>query len=350
MKKNVLSALFLIFVGVQAHGLSELEVSGEMDATGSVWNLPTGVRGESSFNIPTLFLDMNAPLKDDNLLVLRFEGSEEKDTSAERFDVKVREAYLDLVSVFQGMKALRVGLIPQVWQEARYESWDYRFLGRNAWDMTEKWRYQAPSDLGLSYMSQLPYDLGEAAFTLSNGEGGREKEAGPQKEAALFLRFVVLNPWNFSVNYARGSYDRYGENVAVKERFQGLMTYSQEKWQAGIEYLGTRDPADAVRDYKMAEGVDVTALSGQSVAGQAFSVFTNFSTGPKAEVMVRYDYLNAVVGESGKDLQTGIVALSYQVSEDIRSAISLDYTRYAEGFGPGIRDRSKLDLAAQVLF
>ena len=126
-------------------------------------------------------------------MVLQFEGSEEKTTSTERFDVKIREAYLDLVSVFPGMRALRVGLIPQVWQEAQYEEYSYRFLGRSAWGMTEKWNYMAPADLGLSYMTQMPWDLGEMAFTVANGEGAREKEDGPHKEASLFFRF------NFSI-------------------------------------------------------------------------------------------------------------------------------------------------------
>ncbi len=100
----------------------------------------------------------------------------------------------------------------------------------------------------------------------------------------------------------------------------------------------------------MAEEVDVTALSGQAVEGQAVSFFTVVSTGPKAEMLFRYDYLNTVVGEDGKDLQTFTVALGYDVSEDIKAALSFDYTRYGDEFALGARDRSKVSLAAQVLF
>lgn len=351
MKKNTFFALFLIFASSQALALSDIEVSGELDVTASLWNLPSGDRGKSETNIPSLFLNLNAPLKEDNLLSVTLEGSEEKDGSTERFGVKVREAYLDIVSIFQGMHGLRFGLIPQTWQEAQYEIWSYRFLGTTAWSMTEKWKYLNYSDLGASFMSELPWDLGEWALTVSNGEGSQQKESGPQKEAALFLRLTPWTPWAFSFNYVRGGYDKYGEDVALKERVQALITYQKEDhWLIGLEYLGTKDPADAINDLKMAEEVDVLSFAGQEVDGQAASLFTVISTGPKAEVMLRYDYLNAVVGESGKDLQTVIVALGYQVTEDIKAALAVDHTRYGEHYGLGARDRSKIELAAQVQF
>ncbi|WP_413944199.1 hypothetical protein [Bdellovibrio sp. HCB-162] len=351
MKKNILCSLFLLFASSHSWALSEIELTGELDATASVWNLPTGQRGNSAFGVPSLFLNLNAPLKDDNLMVLSFEGSEEKTSSAERFDVKVREAYLDVVSIFQGMYALRFGLIPQTWQEAQYETWTYRFLGQDAWAMTEKWKYQSYSDLGMSFMSELPQDMGEWAFTFSNGEGAEEKEGGPHKEASLFARLTMWAPWTVSLNYVRGNYDKYGEDVGLKERIQAMVTYEKaDEWLAGLEYLAAKDPADALRDLKMAEGVDVTALSGEAVSGQAASFFTIIRTGPKAEVMLRYDYLNAVTGEDGKDLQTVIASLGYQVTEDIKAALAVDHTRYGSDFAPGARDRSKVELAAQVLF
>ncbi len=348
MKKIVLCLLF--FMSAQARAITSVDVNGELDVTASVWNLPTGERGNSAFEIPSLFLDFNVPLKDDNLLVVQLEGSEEKTASTERFSTKVREAYLDVVSLFQGMKALRLGLIPQTWQEAQYETWSYRYLGSVGWAITEKWKYLTPSDLGVSFMSQFPGERGEWAVTLANGEGAQEKEQGPHKEAAFFARWTAWEPWTLSFNYVRGNYDKYGEDVGLKERIQASAVYRAETWTAGLEYLAAKDPADALRDLHMAEGVDVTALSGESVKGQGASVFAMIRTGPKAEVVVRYDYLNAVTEESGKDLQTALVALGYQVTEDIRAAVMVDYTRYGSEFAPGSRDRSKLAFATQVLF
>ncbi|HEY1078763.1 MAG TPA: hypothetical protein VGE46_01650, partial [Bdellovibrio sp.] len=109
MKKNILLTLFSVFVVSPAWALSEIEITGELDAAMSVWSLPTGERGNSSFSLPTLFLDMNIPLKESNLLTVTLEGSEEKTSSTERFDVKVREAYMDVVSIFEGLHAARFG-------------------------------------------------------------------------------------------------------------------------------------------------------------------------------------------------------------------------------------------------
>ncbi|WP_374028041.1 hypothetical protein ACES2J_04665 [Bdellovibrio bacteriovorus] len=351
MKKIVLGSLFSLFASTQALALSEIELTGELDATASVWNLPTGERGNSAFAVPSLFLGLHIPLQEDNLLVVTMEGSEQKDISPNRFDVGVREAYLDLVSVFEGMQALRAGLIPQTWQEAQYENYQYRFLGQTAWSMTEKWKYLSYSDLGVSFMSQLPHDYGEWALNLTNGEGAEEKEEGPHKEFTLFARFFKWSPWSLNLSYVRGSYDLYGADVGLKERIQGLLAYEREdEWMVALEYLATKDPADALRDYEMADGVDVTALSGQSVRGEGASLYAVVHTGPKAEILVRYDYLNPVVGEDGKDLQTAILALGYQVTDDIKAALAVDHTKYGEEFAPGARERSKLELAAQVLF
>ncbi|UOF02824.1 hypothetical protein [Bdellovibrio reynosensis] len=351
MKKRVLCALFYIFSCSQAFALSDLEISGELDASVGVSTLPTGERGNSNFAVPGLFLDINAPLKEENVLTLVFEGSESKTSSTERFDVKVREAYVDLVSLFAGMHAVRFGLIPQVWQEAQYETYHYRFLERDAWAMTEKWRYLNPSDLGISFMSELSQNFGEWALTFSNGEGAEGAEEGSHKEASLFLRLTPVEPWSFSFGYTRGTYELYGEGVSLKERIQALMMYEGHgavTW--GLELLATQDPADGMTALDIADDVDVSALSGQAVKGQAASLFTVISTGPKAELMLRYDYLNAVVGEDGKNLQTGLASLAYQLTDDVKAALVVDYTKYGESFSVSARDRTKISIAGQALF
>lgn len=351
MKKNVVGALLIIFSYSQTWALSDLEISGDLGVTASIWNLPTGERGVSSFGIPTLFLNLEAPLDENNLLVMKWEGSEEKDSSSERFDVKIREAYVDVVSLFKGIRGLRLGLIPQTWQEAQYETWSYRFLGKTAWVLTEKWKYLSYSDLGISYMSELPSDIGEWALTLSNGEGAEEKEVGPHKEGALFVRLTPWDVWTLSLSYVRGNYEKYGADMGLRERALVMVTFENEQgWLAGLEILRTKDPADALRDYGMAEEVDVTALTGQVLEGMAGSLFVVIPTGPKAELMLRYDHLNAAVGEEGKDLRTTLASLAYQATEDLKMAFAIDYTNFGSDFAPGVRDRSKLELAAQVLF
>ncbi len=351
MKKSVFGSLFFVFVSGQSWALSDLEITGELDVSASVNYLPTGERGDSAFNIPSLFLNLNVPLQRDNVLVLNIEGSEQKSTSADRFDLGMRSAYLDLVSPFKGMHALRVGLVPQVWQEAQYEDMNYRFLGKTAWAITEKWKYLSHSDLGLSYMSEMPQSLGEWALSFTNGEGAESGEIGSHKEVSVFARFFRASPLTVSVNYVRGNYEVYGDEVGVKERGQLLVSYAKEDfYSVGLELLYARDPADAITAFEMADGVDVTEWSGASVDGYAASLFTLVQVGAKSEILFRIDHLTAKAGAPGKEMQMGLLAYGFRLEEDIKLAAAVDYSLYGENYGLGIRDSSKIELAAQVLF
>lgn len=351
MKKIFLFLLVQFFVVAPTFALSEVEISGEVDMTASIWNLPTGERGNSVFSIPSLFMDMAVPLQDDNLLFIRWDGSEEKTSSQERFNFKVREAYLDVISIFEGLHGLRLGLIPQVWQEAQYEVWSYRFLGAMAWAPTEKWKYLNYSDLGVSYMSVLPNNMGEWAFSLVNGEGVQEKESGPRKEATLFFRFNREENWTASLGYVYGSYEPYSLEIGRKERLQALLTYAfSENISLGFEYLKTRDPADAVRLYEMVDAVDVSAFAGQSITGQGGSLFAIVAFGELSEVMLRVDRMNPVEGQAGKDLRTLLGAFAYRATEDVKFALALDNTQYGDDFAPGARENSKVEFVTQVLF
>lgn len=352
MKKIAFALLFSFFASEQALALSDIEITGEADLNGAGYLLPSGHAGNTEFQIPSLLLDLNIPLKEGNLLYVSLEGAQKRTETGESFLVNTREAYLDLVTVFEGMHGLRLGLIPQSWLEAHYEDWDYRFLGQSGWSIAEKWRYSTYSDLGVSFMSELPSDLGEWALSVVNGEGRDQDNAGPHKEGSVFFRLTKWAPWMVSFNYVHGTYEKYGSDVAAKERIQAAVVYKPEdsNFKVGLELLDAHDPADAITDGKIADAVGVMDLTGESVHGMGGSLYTVFGTGPKAEVMVRYDYLNAVVGEPDKTLQSGVVALAYQLAEDIKTAVALDRTLYGDNYGPGVRDTSKLELAAQVLF
>lgn len=334
-----------------AWALTDIEISGELNLAAQVYNLPTGSRGDSAFLVPSFLLGLSVPLKEGNLLVATLEGAEKRDSATQEFDVYSRNVYLDVVSLFEGLHAIRFGLIPQTWQEAQYEDWDYRFLGSSGKVMTEKYRYLSYSDLGASFMSQLPQELGEWAFTISNGEGAEKSETGPHKEFGLFMRITKTHPWTFALSYIRGSYEGMDDSFSLKERIQGLAMYqSGDQWMIGLEVLDSHDPAEAVRDLKMADEVDTTAWLGQSIHGRAASLFGEVSTGPLTKIVMRYDYLQPTVGLSDKEMMSALAGLSYQVTEDIRSALVIDYSQYSEGYGLGVRDASKLEFATQVLF
>ena len=351
MKKRILLPLLIHFVFSTSFALTDFEISGEVDITAFAWNLPTGERGNSAYSMPTIFLDMEAPLLNDNLLLIKLEGSEENVSSVERFDLRVREAFLDVVSEFNEGQGLRLGLIPQPWQEAQYEIWPYRFLGKVGWAITEKWDYLHFSDLGFSYRGEFALDQGDWSFTLVNGGGSNQKEDGPRKDASFFLRLLPNSQLSISLNYVYGAYEQYDVDFNKKERFQALISFQHStEWQVGLEYLKAQDPADAVRIYGMADGVNVLDFTGQSIIAQAGSLYTVFSTGPLAEVMLRFDYLKPISDQPGRDSKTSIAALGYKVTEDIKVAFSADYSEYGKDCAPGERDRSKIAAAAQVLF
>lgn len=303
-----------------------------------------------SFSYRHFFLEINAPLIHDNLFVATIEGAEQSPGVDTRFGLRAREAYVDMVSLFDGLHALRAGLIPQPWQKAQYEIWPYRFLGRDAWSLTEKWNYQSPSDLGISFMSELPYGLGEWALTAVNGEGINRPEGGRNKEASLFLRFAQGGSWSLSTSYARGNYDGYERDISVKERIQALLAYEGSTWLAGLEYFGSQDPANALQDFSMAEGVDVLDFLGTETRGEGGSAFVSVSTGESSDLMFRYDFLNPIKDEEGRDLHTFLTAWGWTLTEGVKTAFVVDYTRYGDNYGLGARDRSKLSLATQVLF
>ena len=349
--KSLFPVVLSIFIFSRAHALTDIEFSGEVDLVTQVMTLPTGSSGHSSFLVPAFILDMNVPLKESNLLFVSLEGAEKKDLNTSRFDVYTREVYLDLVSPFDGLRALRFGLVPQVWQEAQYEDWEFRFLGHVGKVFTEKYHYLSFSDTGLVYMDELPADWGEWTFSIFNGNGRVGEDTGPHKEFGLFAKLTRLAPWTFSFNYIRGHYEPFDEDVGLKERALALITYREnEEWWAGLEWMEARNPADALRDEHMADDVNVTPWLGENIRSQGGSVFTQFKTGPLASVMLRYDYLNAVANESDKTLNSYLAVLTYQVTEDILSALSVDYTDYGQDYGLGVRNQSKIEVATRVLF
>ncbi len=350
MRNLILALVFFFFYQPAAYALSELELGGEIDFSFTMHQLPTGKQGESEFNISSFFLNLNAPLVSDNLFVAVIEGSEQTyGSDSSRFELRVRQAYLDLVSPFEGMHALRAGLIPQPWQEAQYELWSFRFLGQEAWALTEKWNYQNFSDLGLSFMSELPWSLGERALTLTNGEGRNNSEEGPYKDASLFFRMSQGGPWSLSVSYTHGRYDTYERDIATKERWQALLTFEDESWFAGLEYLGTQDPANALEAYDMAESVNVVDFRGTVARGMGASAFVSINLTKKNEMMLRYDYLDPLQGEEDRDLHTFELAWVYQVVDGIRVGALVGYTHFGE-LHSSVNDRSKVSVASQVLF
>lgn len=355
MKISIWVLFFLFFSGGRSWASTNVDVSGEVNTVFTAGILPTSERGSSAFTMPSLFLDLEVPLQENNLLHFTLDGSEQNTTSSDtRFQVRAREAYVSLMMPFQTVQSVRFGLVPQLWQEFQYENYSYRFLGKDAWAITEKWGYLNFSDLGLTYLSEDSEDsegFFNWALSFTNGEGVREKEMGPHKEASLHMRWTPDELWSASFQYVYGGYEKYGTSGSKKERIQAAVQYQMnENCLWGLELLRAVDPADAIKDYKMAEGVDVSDFLGQDIIGQGGSLSLTISAGSFMELFLRYDYLNTLLAAPGKDLKTALVAWSYRWTEDVKLALAFDHTQYGDQFAPGTRDRSKAEIATQVFF
>lgn len=352
MKKRMWALIFVILGSSYSYGVADMDISGEFNGTFQMGILPTSDRGQSSFLMPSLFVDFEAPLQEGNLLRLTLEGSEQGSSTVDsRFLMRVREAYVNIVHPFVGNQFLRLGLIPQIWQESQYEDVSYRFLGTEAWAITEKWGYLNYSDLGLTYFSEDYDGRYQWALSFSNGEGVREKETGPHKDAALFAQVNLCDVWKVSMNWVYGSYEKYGTQGSRKERQQMLVSYQpSELFQFGLELLRAEDPADAVQDYKMAESVDASGFLGQDVIAEGGSLFAVMGVGSSSEALLRYDYLNAVTSAKEKDLRTAMIAYVYRWTDDMKLALAFDQTQYGSQFRAGVRDRSKVEVATQIFF
>ena len=83
MKKITFMLLFLFFASEQALALSDIEITGEVDLNGVGFLLPSAQGGHTEFQVPSLLLDLNVPLKEGNLLYVSLEGAQKRTETGE---------------------------------------------------------------------------------------------------------------------------------------------------------------------------------------------------------------------------------------------------------------------------
>ena len=360
MKKYVTAALLVL--GVQgAFAQDSFQLSGELNSSLMIYNLPSGDRGNSKFKIQNFLINLDVPLEQGNGLVIKFEGSDDRDTLVEtstgdqyqtlgKFEFGLREAYLDIVSPFSSMKVVRLGMIPQVWQEAHYQEQNYRFLGRTSWELTEKYNYLSYSDLGFTYMAEMPRLAGEWAISLYDGEGIQKSDRKAYKEVSLFFSFFKDEDYSLNLNLVYGNYDIYESAINSKERLLVSWVHGiSDRLVAGMEVMYARDPMEAFADFNIANTPNLDDYPAEKIDGYGGSLYAIYKVKDRSEVFLRYDYLNAAI-KANKTVQTGVIGYGYDFSQDIKLAVAMDYTGYSSGYGKAVRDESKLTLATQVLF
>jgi hypothetical protein len=352
MKKFKFSLFLTILLGIgpSALALSDISISGELDVATTLTQLPTRDQGKLAFSIPSFKLDMEVPLRESNEFFFELESAENRDATSKRYDTQVKEAYLSLTSFLPARSELRYGLIPDLWIELEKEQWDYDFWGLTSYLPLIKYKYTSWSDLGLMYQSELPYDLGQWALVVTNGEGLESDEVGPRKQFQLVLGVTKAAPFYLMASYLQGSYDNYDERFFEKRRLQLQLSYESEGNLLALEYFDTKDPADAITALKMAGGVDVTALAGTNVAGQGASLLGRLKVSEKWALFLRADWLNPVKADAKKNLQDLTGGFSYDLTEDILMAFSYEYTQYGENFSASPRDGSQFAFSTRVGF
>lgn len=335
-----------------AWGLSDLDVEGELNIATDMNFLPTSTQGNTAFRLESLKLELGLPLKDGNSIHLSLEGAERRALAgSSRFDVQMKEAYLKVVSPFAGLQNLKYGLIPNSWQESQKTLWDYSYLGALGKLFTDKNAYIHSSDLGAMYFSSFSEDRGMWSVAITNGEGLESDEMGPRKEVEFFINWTGWETMALSFGYIYGSYDQYDDKLGKKQRLLFQFNYqNNDGVAAGIVVMDANDPADTFVPLNMAQGVDLLKYSGINVHGIGGAVFAKWSSGPKAQTILRYEELHVVVSDPNKHMKTLWGGASYQFTEDIGSMLAYNYSWFPEQYGLGTRDQSSLRLATQIKF
>lgn len=352
MKLSKFFLFLTILTGIEAtaYGLSDINLSGELDVATTLYQLPTRNQGDLAFSIPSFKLDAEVPLRDGNELLFQLESAEYRDNSSKRFETTLKQAYINLTSVLSPRSEIRYGLIPDLWIELEKEQWDYDFWGTASYLPMIKYKYSSWSDLGLMFQSVLPNDLGQWAFLVTNGEGLESNEVGSRKQFQLIANLTKAAPYYLMLSYAHGNYDNYDESFSEKQRILIHLSYDFDGSLIALECFDMKDPANVISTLNMGGGVDVTALAGSSVSGQGASLIGKLKLDEKWNIFLRAEWLNPVKSESEKYLQDGILGTSYALSEDVLMALSWEYTHYSAQFSPSARDASQVVLGTRVNF
>jgi len=352
MKKLRFCLFLTLCLGVSgnSYAVTDLNISGELDLAFLLKQLPTRDQGVTSFNLPRLNLNIEAPIRDGNAIFLQLESAEFRDGTSKRFDTQLKNAYLSLTSILPAGAQLRYGLIPDFYIELQREEWDFDFWGPGSDLALIKYKYKTWSDLGFMYQSELPGDGGEWALSVTNGEGYASDEVGPRKEAQLLVWLTRLAPFHVVLGYSLGDYEVYDANFNKKSRASVRLGYEFARGLVALEYFTTADPADAITAGKMAAGVDVVSLAATNVEGQGGSLFGRMEITEKAGLFLRADSLSPVKQQPEKNLKAISTGVSYNTSEDLRWALAFEYTDYSDAYANSIRDESQLVLATRVSF
>jgi hypothetical protein len=127
--------------------------------------------------------------------------------------------------------SIRGGMIPDLLLQYAEASFGYRVQGPTG---LERDQLFSPADLGFSVEAALPWQLGSAALSFTNGEGISLREQNNGKNLTAALRFAPLRnrapDFLIHLLFRDGS---LGAGTAADRRASAGITYAGHKWGAG---------------------------------------------------------------------------------------------------------------------
>jgi len=128
--------------------------------------------------------ELEAIDEDEDGVIDSYELVHEKKTG--KYGMYIKYAYLNYAPFdFFG---IRFGQHQTPWIDKASKAWNYRFVAKT---LTDKYKFESSSDLGLSFLGEIPEGFGSYQIGVFNGEGYKKPEAN---EGKAFHGRVLLTP------------------------------------------------------------------------------------------------------------------------------------------------------------
>jgi len=232
----------------------------------------------------------------------------------------------------------RFGVQQTPWLDFAEGIYRYRWQGTM---FVEREGYFASADAGVSFHYNLPSNYGDFHVGVYNGENYTKPELNDRK--ALDIRASV-RPFATGPMILRGVRahvyyvgDHYVKD-AERKRVIGNVTFEHKYFNAGFEYLDTKDQ---------------TSLSKPDVEGKGYSIWATPKSPIGWEALLRYDYIKPNSAFDSQVRKRTIVGVAYWFPHqgNVSSALMLDYDGQTfDNFAPALPSQKKIAVHALINF
>lgn len=344
-----IASLVLSVASAQVSPTSNFELAGQLQILTSLNTLPTSKQGQSAFSIPSLRFEALKSLSRDIDFNMQIEGAEHRDSTHKEFQWNLKQAYLSY-QMNEGEQDLIYGLIPNWFYTSGKELWPFQVWSTKSQLGPQRFGLIPESDLGLLWTHALGGDKEEWGIQLSNGEGQKEDENGPQKELALFTRQEV-GPLVDVLAYA--SYAKYGNVTAEfdqKVRFILDVLYEKERIKSNLILFYASTPADVIRSQKLLDEVDVLAKSGSLLSSYGAQWALQYHWAEDSSLLLSLMGLNAAVEMSDRSMWDAFLGVHKEWSSEVDFVAGYQYQHYGNAYFLASKDQDNLLVSTRVAF